>query len=110
MGIKFRGLMHYNQPNLWVLIVVMLHTLHSRVILYSAKFWRGEYFGGFARNCQKFTLQIPTLNSNANFATAQPPKYHHPNMFSSFIHQKFAPLKFFHYMVLGTIHVFALFD
>ena len=33
-------------------------------------------------------------NNNNNFVMAQPPKYHHPNVFSSFIHQKLALPKF----------------
>jgi len=57
----------------------------------------GEYFGGFgglASNRQKFTLQNSTLNNKVNSMTAQPPKYHRPNAFSSFIYQKLTPPKF----------------
>ena len=39
-------------------------------------------------------FKISTLNSNAYFVTAQPPKYHHPNVFLNFICQKFAPPNF----------------
>ena len=46
--------------------------------------------------------KISTLNNNANSVTAQPPKYHHPNVFSSFIRQRFAA-KILRYTVL--IHV-----
>ena len=78
------------------------HDISLRILFFFkyhiAQNFGGKYFcgfGTFASNCQKFTLCIfPLINNNDNSVTAQLPKYHHPNVFSSFIRQKLAPPKF----------------
>ena len=79
------------------------HDISLRILFFFkyhiAQNFGGKYFGGFgtfANNRQKFTLSIfPLINNNDNSVTAQLPKYHHPNVFSSFIRQKLAPTKFY---------------
>ena len=81
-------IIHYLKRHHWI---IASNTVWCKIL-------EGEYFGGFggfASYCQKFTFKVSTLNNNAISVTAQPPKYHHPNVFSSFICQKLAPPKFF---------------
>ena len=73
-----------------------LVTIYTR-IPYSAKFWWGNILADLAHSpatAKNLPSKNSILNNKANSMTAQPPKYHHPTAFSSFIHQKLAPPKF----------------
>ena len=48
----------------------------------------------FPATAKNLPSKISTLNNNANSVTAQPPKYHNPNVFLCFIRHKLAPQKF----------------
>ena len=49
-------------------------------VLYSTKFWRGNILADSPATAKNLPSKFSTVNNNANCVTAQPPKYHHPNV------------------------------
>ena len=77
-----------------------VHTCGLKIVdhlPYSAKFWRGNILADLADSpatTKNLPSKVSTLNNRANPVTTQPPKYHHPNLFSGFICQKLTPPKY----------------